>query len=116
MGLTVWIQIGLTDTTQVPGSVVERGQGGSVSRERELGDQKRSAGGGDTETEADQASGTDEHPDVLRRGPGSVSHLSISNSRLASLKSGGDEHDAASAENTHPSTELVGDAAGEGKR
>jgi hypothetical protein len=43
------------DGTEVPGRVVERGQGSTVGRERQLGDQEGGGGTGESETESDEA-------------------------------------------------------------
>jgi hypothetical protein len=43
------------DRTEVPGRVVERGQGSTVGRERQLGDQEGSSGTGESETKPDKA-------------------------------------------------------------
>lgn len=43
------------DGTEVPGRVVQRGQGSTVGRERQLGDQEGSGGTGERETESDEA-------------------------------------------------------------
>lgn len=79
------------DGTEVPRTVVERSQGASVGREGQLGNQERSGGTCETETETDDTSSGDEHADVLR----------------SCLDGHTDKHDAGTHEDGHPTTESV---------
>ena len=71
-----------------------------MGRESHFGDQERGRCSGNTESKTDQSTSPDEHADVLCGG----------------LKSHSDEHDRATDEDSHSSTEFVRDTSRNGQR
>lgn len=87
------------DGADVPGGVVDGGEGGTVLGVGQLGNEKWRGTVGDGDTETEEEAGSDEHPEVDGDG----------------LQDNSDHHDDAANEDTHPTSKTVGNVRGDWK-
>lgn len=87
------------DRAEVPGRVVQRGDGRTVGGVGKLSDEKRRGETSPGETETDETTGGNEHADVLG----------------SSLDSGSADHDEGAEEDSPATAKDIGEVGGEGK-